>query len=74
MSNVKQDPGTPIYGEIEQELGMPEIEVHDFAMHSFDLSVDGPLLSDGADVQVAEPETGEAGATDTGSGKRRRGD
>lgn len=35
--NTTHDPETPIFGELNKELGeLPEIDVHDFDKHAFD--------------------------------------
>ncbi|MFR9730527.1 hypothetical protein ACL03H_14985 [Saccharopolyspora sp. MS10] len=50
----KPDPGTPIFGELNEELGgLPDIEVHEFDSHSFDFG-GGSAESDGAAAAPAK--------------------
>lgn len=35
VSKTTTDPETPIFGELSSELGLPEIDVHDFEAHDF---------------------------------------
>lgn len=37
MSKTTTDPGTPIFGELNKEFELPEIVVHDFDEHAFQL-------------------------------------
>ncbi|GAA3364557.1 hypothetical protein [Saccharopolyspora gregorii] len=63
----KPDPGTPIFGELNNELGgLPDIDVHEFDSHSFDFG-GGSAESDGAARQNAAANGG-----GSRSGGRRR--
>lgn len=49
MSRTTPDPETPIFGELNEELGeLPEIDVHDFDAHAFGLLTDSPESSEAA--------------------------
>lgn len=72
----KPDPGTPIFGELNNELGgLPEIDVHEFDSHSFDFG--GESGESGESEQqdtAAATQSGQAAQTKsaTRSGGRRR--
>lgn len=71
MNKTTPDPETPIFGELNAELGeLPEIVVHDFDSHGFQFG------SEASDDKVdAEPESVRAGdrtLVNTGGGRRRR--
>lgn len=64
MNKTTPDPGTPIFGELNKELGeLPEITVHDFDSHGFGFGLtDEPSEeSDSSDDPAADatpaPET-----------------
>ncbi|WP_433870620.1 hypothetical protein [Saccharopolyspora sp. CA-218241] len=50
MSKTTSDPNTPIFGELTAELGLPQLDIHDFDQHAFDLAEDeGAADDDGAE-------------------------
>jgi hypothetical protein len=73
VNKTTPDPGTPIFGELNEELGeLPEIVVHDFDSHGFQF---GSEASD--DKGDAEPESARAGdraLVNTGGRRRRKED
>ena len=53
MNKTTSDPGTPIFGQLNEELGeLPEITIHDFDWHGFDFPTD---------VEQAESSSASAG-------------
>lgn len=77
------DTGTPIFGALNEELGLPDFEVHDFDVHAFDFlraedaadSASSTAAQDapapGSSVQVS-PAEGSAATPEQGEGKRRQ--
>lgn len=65
MSKATSDPGTPIFGELNSELELPEIDVHDFEWHEFDFP-EGPSATQAPDVDTAKAESDEAPAQSNG--------
>lgn len=80
MSKTTSDPGTPIFGELNKELGeLPDIEVHDFDSYGFDFSKDtssGTAAKEPADqdkaVKSADSSPSEPASESTTTGGRRR--
>ncbi|MFD0918188.1 hypothetical protein [Saccharopolyspora rosea] len=57
------DPETPIFGELQQELGeLPNIDIHDFDQHAFDFL-----------REEQEPVKDEVVVADSSAGSRRGG-
>ncbi|MGI8312050.1 hypothetical protein [Saccharopolyspora hattusasensis] len=60
MNKTTSDPGPPIFGELNKELGeLPEIEVHDFDSYGFDFSKD--TSGESAAQEASENSTGKSG-------------
>ncbi|TDD37369.1 hypothetical protein [Saccharopolyspora elongata] len=77
MNKSTSDPGTPIFGELNKELGeLPEIEVREFDSYGFDFSKD--TSGKPAVQEMVEDSTGNAGGESTSKsakaagGRRRR--
>ncbi|QUH05590.1 hypothetical protein HUO13_36750 [Saccharopolyspora erythraea] len=73
--NTTHDPKTPIFGELNKELGeLPEIDVHDFDMHAFDFirEAEAESAKRHEQAQVADSESATASATAGKKGGRRR--
>lgn len=62
MSKTTTDPGTPIFGELNKEFELPEIVVHDFDEHAFQLqeislteeAAEPEAAADGTSSETAE--------------------
>ncbi|WP_460958460.1 hypothetical protein [Parasphingorhabdus pacifica] len=74
MNRATPDPETPIFRELNNELGdLPEIDVHDFDAHAFGLLTENPENSDGSDSSESgnadgdDSETSETAAQDSAS-------
>lgn len=71
VNRATPDPETPIFRELNQELGdLPEIDVHDFDAHAFGLLTETPENSDSSDSGNADgddSETSETTAEDSAS-------
>ncbi|RCW47110.1 hypothetical protein DFQ14_101454 [Halopolyspora algeriensis] len=70
VSKATTDPDTPIFGELHQELELPEIDVHDFEAHDFgfpkDLSAfEGTETGEAVSSAEATSEEGAAAGEDT---------
>jgi hypothetical protein len=76
VNKTTSDPGTPIFGELNKELGeLPEIEVHDFDSYGFDFSKD--TSGESTAQEASEDSTGKSGSESTNKsakagGRRRR--
>lgn len=64
VNRATPDPETPIFGELNRELGeLPEIDIHDFETHAFGLLKD----SDSESADEDAPEGTESAEADTTS-------
>lgn len=70
----KPDPGTPIFGELNNELGgLPDIDVHEFDSHAFDFG-GGTAESSEQDSGSSASSGGTAQQTTRSGGRRRKED
>jgi hypothetical protein len=83
VNTTTPDPGTPIFGELNKELGeLPEIEVHDFDSHGFEFpgaaegSAEAAAEREGTDQGDESTSSAESGPTrmKSGGGRRRKED
>lgn len=71
--NQTTDPGTPIFGELNKELGeLPEIDIHDFDWHGIEFPTDASSegTAQAEDAQSAEAQKAEKAGR--AGGRRRR--
>lgn len=72
MSKTTTDPGTPIFGELNKEFELPEIIVHDFDEHAFQLQeislteeiTESETVADGTSSETAESDQSSAEVSD----------
>lgn len=84
MKKTTIDPETPIFRELNKELGeLPEIDIHDFDEHAFDFlreyDAEKAIANETADEPIApEPEpvavAASVGGWSSRGGRRRKGD
>lgn len=60
-TKATSDPGTPIFGELNSELELPEIDVHDFEWHQVDFP-EGPSATQPPEVESAKVDSEQGAA------------
>jgi hypothetical protein len=80
VKKTTPDPETPIFRELNNELGeLPEIHIHDFDQHAFDFLREYDAQKSTPDETATEsaqqePVAASAGAGSRRGGRRRKGD
>ena len=73
--NTTHDPETPIFGELNKELGeLPEIDVHDFDKHAFDFLREAEAAGSEQAEQAQAPAAADAKPSAKKGGRRRKED